>query len=294
RHQGLLRRPLRPVDPAAAGDVGGRGAGVDPAGDGAPARRRRPRPGLSPLAPPAGAGRHRRRPGPRGGGARRAEGGTRLSSATRFDPDALASLESERDFLLRSIADLETERAAGNLDDERYQALKDDYTARAAAVLRSIEEGHDARPPAPPVPKKRKLLTGGAVLAFVVVAGRRPPGQTITGNAQSGSATSGAGGALPVDDAARRAALERQVKEHPDDASAHLVFARYLLEKGEATEAVREYVATARLDPKNAEANAYAGWVSFVAAQSANADPKTAAELTDRALDRLNLAVAAN
>lgn len=223
-----------------------------------------------------------------------------MSPTTQFDPDALASLESERDFLLRSIADLETERAAGNLDDERYQALKDDYTARAAAVLRSIEEGRDARPVAPPVTKKKKLITGGAVLAFVVLAalaltaavGRRHPGQTITGNAQSSAAESSPNG--EQSDAARRAALERQVKDHPDDAAAHLVFARYLLEKGEATEAVKEYVATARLDPKNAEANAYAGWVSFLAAQSAAADPKTAAELTDRALDRLNLAVAAN
>jgi uncharacterized protein (TIGR02996 family) len=223
-----------------------------------------------------------------------------MSPTTQFDPDALASLESERDFLLRSIADLETERAAGNLDDERYQALKDDYTARAAAVLRSIEEGRDARPVAPPVTKKKKLITGGAVLAFVVLAalaltaavGRRHPGQTITGNAQSSAAESSPNG--EQSDAARRAALERQVKDHPDDAAAHLVFARYLLEKGEATEAVKEYVATARLDPKNAEANAYAGWVSFLAAQSAAADPKTAAELTDRALTRLDAAVAAN
>jgi uncharacterized protein (TIGR02996 family) len=216
-----------------------------------------------------------------------------VSPTTQFDPDALASLESERDFLLRSIADLETERTAGNLDEERYQALKDDYTARAAAVLRSIEEGRDARPAPAPAPKKRKLLTGGAVLAFVVVAalalaaaaGKRHDGQTITGNAQSSANDT---------DAARRAALERQVKEHPDDATAHLVFARYLLEKGEATEAVKEYVATARLDPKNAEANAYAGWVSFLAAQSANADAKTAAELMNRALARLDAAVAAD
>jgi uncharacterized protein (TIGR02996 family) len=210
-----------------------------------------------------------------------------VSPSTRFDPDALASLESERDFLLRSIADLETERETGNLDDDRYRALKDDYTARAAAVLRSIEKGRDARPAPPPVGRRRKVLTGGAIVAFVVVAalalaaaaGKRHDGQTITGNAQS--------------DTARRAALEGQVKDHPDDPTAHLVYARYLLEKGEPTDAVKEYVATAKLDPKNAEANAYAGWVSFLAAQSANADPKTAAELTDRALARLDAAVAA-
>ncbi len=226
-----------------------------------------------------------------------------MSPSTRFNPDALASLESERDFLLRSIADLETERDAGNLDEERYRALRDDYTARAAAVLRSIEEGRDAVPPPAPVPRKRKLFTGGAVLAFIVVtglllnaaAGKRHDGQTITGNAQSGGAQSSDStpSSGPEADQARREGLERQVREHPDDPAAHLVYARYLLEVGELTEAVKEYVATARLDPKNAEANAYAGWVSFVAAQSENADPETAAELTDRALVRLDAAVAA-
>ncbi|HEV7862835.1 MAG TPA: tetratricopeptide repeat protein [Acidimicrobiia bacterium] len=225
-----------------------------------------------------------------------------MSPSTRFDPDALASLESERDFLLRSISDLDAERAAGNLDDERYQALKDDYTARAAAVLRSIEEGRDARPTPPPAPRKRKLLTGGGVLAFVLVAalalaaaaGKRHDGQTISGNAQSGGGAPSSGGAAPGSEAAdpaRRAALERQVKEHPDDAAAHLVYARYLLEAGEPTEAVKEYVTSAKIDPKNPEANAYAGWVLFLAAQSANADPATATELIDRALTRLDAAV---
>ena len=215
-----------------------------------------------------------------------------MSPPTRFDPDAVASLESERDFLLRSIADLETEREAGNLDEARYRALKDDYTARAAAVLRSLEEGQDAAPAPAPVPRKRKLLTGGAILAFVIVAalalaaatGERREGQTVTGNAQSGDTPSGE---------ARRAALERQVAEHPDDPAAHLILARHLLETGELTQAVKEYVATARLDPTNAEANAYAGWVTFLAAQSENAEPKTAADLTDRALTRLDAAVAA-
>lgn len=214
-----------------------------------------------------------------------------MTASTRFDPDRLASLESERDFLLRSIADLEAEREAGNLDDERYRALRDDYTARAAAVLRSIEEGPAALPAPVPVPRRRKLLTGGGVLVFLLVAslalaaalGSRRDGDTITGNAQTGSADAGD----------RRAALERQVEEHPDDPAAHLEYARFLLEAGEATAAVRAYVTAARLDPRNAEAHAYAGWVSFLAAQSANADPNTAAELVDRALIRLDTAVSA-
>jgi uncharacterized protein (TIGR02996 family) len=202
------------------------------------------------------------------------------------NPDALASLESERDFLLRSIKDLESEREAGNLDDDRYQALKDDYTARAAAVLRSIEEGRDAVAARPPVPRKRKLLTGGAVLAFVLVAalalaaaaGKRHDGQTVTGNAQSGDT--------------RKAALEQQVKDHPDDPTAHLVYARYLLEVQDWPEAVKQYLTAAKLDPKNPEANAYAGWMLFQVAT--NAQPTTKGELTSGALDRLDAAVAAS
>jgi cytochrome c-type biogenesis protein CcmH/NrfG len=202
------------------------------------------------------------------------------------NPDALASLESERDFLLRSLKDLESEREAGNLDDDRYQALKDDYTARAAAVLRSIEEGRDAVAARPPVGKKRKLLTGGAVLAFVLVAalalaaaaGKRHDGQTVTGNAQSGDT--------------RRAALEQQAKDHPDDPTAHLVYARYLLEVQDWTEAVKQYLTAAKLDPKNPEANAYAGWMLFQVAT--NAEPTQKGELTSGALDRLDAAVAAS
>lgn len=215
-----------------------------------------------------------------------------MSSSTRFDPDALASLESERDFLLRSIKDLESEREAGNLDDERYQTLKDDYTARAAAVLRSIEEGREAAvEAAPPVPRTRKLLTGGAVLAFVLVAalamaaalGNRRDGQTVTGNAQSG-------GAPTAEE--RRAALERQVQANPDDPAAHLVYARFLLETQNWTEAVKQYLMAAKLDPKNPEASAYAGWMLFNV--STNADPKTKAELMTGALQRLDDAVAAS
>ena len=227
-----------------------------------------------------------------------------MSPSTRFDPDALASLESERDFLLRSIADLETEREAGNLDDDRYHALKDDYTARAAAVLRSIEGSREVAPAAAPVPRKRRLLTGGAVLVFVVVAalalaagtGKRREGQTVTGNAQ-GAAQSDE---IPV--AQRKAALERQIAEHPDDPAAHLVYARFLIETSNPNgggawpppDAVKSYLKAAQLDPRNPEANAYAGWTLFLATQNSEADPKTTGELVDRALVRLDAAVAAN
>ena len=48
-------------------------------------------------------------------------------------------LEEERDFLLRSLDDLDAEHDAGDLEDDDYRELKADYTARAAAVIRRLE-----------------------------------------------------------------------------------------------------------------------------------------------------------
>ncbi len=50
------------------------------------------------------------------------------------------SLEEDRAYLLRSLDDLEREHDAGDLDDADYLVLKEDYTARAAEVLRALGE----------------------------------------------------------------------------------------------------------------------------------------------------------
>jgi tetratricopeptide (TPR) repeat protein len=112
-------------------------------------------------------------------------------ASTALDPDTLAALEEQRDFLLHSLDDLEREHEAGDVDDHDYQALKDDYTARAARVIRSIE-AHEARVAAarPPRSRLRLVLVGGAVVAFALVtgvlvaqaAGRRDPGDGLTGD----------------------------------------------------------------------------------------------------------------
>ena len=62
-----------------------------------------------------------------------------MSPSRPLDPDALVALEEQRDFLLRSIEDLDRELAAGDLDADDHRTLRDDYTARAAALIRSID-----------------------------------------------------------------------------------------------------------------------------------------------------------
>jgi tetratricopeptide (TPR) repeat protein len=102
-----------------------------------------------------------------------------------------AALEEQRDFLLRSLDDLERERLAGDVDEHDYAALKDDYTARAAAVIRAIEVRRD---PVAPRPSGRRWARSVAWAAGVVVfavlagvlvaqsAGRRDPGGFATGD----------------------------------------------------------------------------------------------------------------
>jgi tetratricopeptide (TPR) repeat protein len=82
-------------------------------------------------------------------------------------------LEEQRDFLLRSLEDLEREHASGDVDEHDYAALKDDYTARAAAVLRAIEAGRRAERAAGRRPRTspRTVLVATGVVAFAALAG---------------------------------------------------------------------------------------------------------------------------
>lgn len=105
------------------------------------------------------------------------------------DPDRLAELEEERRFLLRSLADLEREHAAGDVDEVDYAELRDGYTVRAAATLREIEAGRSVLPVKRSVDWRRRIavLVGALVLIGVVgwalaaTNAQRLPGQTATG-----------------------------------------------------------------------------------------------------------------
>lgn len=201
---------------------------------------------------------------------------------TAFDPDELAMLEEERDFLLRSLDDLERERDEGNIEPHDYERLHDDYTARAASVIRSIRDGVEARARAPSSSPRRKLVVAGAVAAFAAVAalllggalGERLPGQTVTGNQQlapAGDATD-AESTPPAD----LEALATAVDQNPDDPAARIAYADALLQAGQAADALRQYDAAAALDPDDGRVRATAAFVVFQAG------------LVDEALARLD------
>ena len=101
----------------------------------------------------------------------------------------MSALHDERDFLLRSLDDLEAERAAGAIDDETYATLHADYTARAAAVLRAIErgeeevavEGQRLRPPLQFFPARLALVAfegkGGDIAGLAGWQAQHPPSE---------------------------------------------------------------------------------------------------------------------
>jgi tetratricopeptide (TPR) repeat protein len=164
----------------------------------------------------------------------------------RLDPGALAALEDQRDFLLASIEDLERELAAGDVDEHDYLALKDDYTARAAAVLRSIEAGRRRAARGSPRPSRARTVAAIAgVLAFSVLAGllvaqaagRRDAGDTLTGGTRQ-SVTE------KLNEAGRRGA------------------------EGDLQGAIGLYDEVLEVDPANAEALTYQGWLLTLSGES--------------------------
>lgn len=190
--------------------------------------------------------------------------------------DDRAALEVEKDFLLAALDDLDAAVAEGDLDPGDYERLRDGYTARAAAVARSLHDGGGHPPAPPPAPRWRKGLAIVVVGAFAVGAGllltrtmgQRLPGQTVTGNAQSG---------LP----GLIRGLEQRVKDNPVDPVAHRDLAQARLQNRDLLGALKEFDAAARLDPGDAESLAYGGWIVFQAG------------LTDEARRRLDQAIAA-
>ncbi len=172
------------------------------------------------------------------------------------DLDALAAREEERAFLLRSLEDLEREYAAGDLDEDDYRTLRDDYTRRAADLLRAIETGRAALPTPRPRNRLRTVAIAVTVVALAVVAGvavSRSSGERLSGDSATGD----------IRDSSVR--LLQQAQD--------------LFAQGRLLDAIKTFDQVLAVDPDNAEALAYRGWALFQAGTAGqNAELLAAAE----------------
>lgn len=226
--------------------------------------------------------------GSRGGGDR--SGGASRSAApsapsptrAQVDPDALAALEEERDFLLRSLEDLEREHDAGDVEEDDYVALKDDYTARAAHAIRAIEQRNVAVAAARR-PRDWRRTVGVLALVGVVAfgtgwfvfrdAGTRAPGQGLTGDARQDSANY-------VLQAQALTGQANTALQAGDTAKALTTF----------QSAVDTYSKALELSPANVQALTYRAWVLHSMALQSPTDRAT--QLDGEALRGLDEAIA--
>lgn len=184
-----------------------------------------------------------------------------------MNPDQLAELEDERRFLLQSLRDLEAERAAGDVERDDYETLRDGYTKRAADVLRGIDEGQAALPA-----KRRRWSRTVAVLVVVIavavgvgVVAARSSGERTTGDEMTGGIPGRA------------------------DTATLLARARSLLGQDPLL-AQDAYEQVLDRDPENPEALTYSGWLLYFASAGANDDLRATA--VDAAQGQLARAVA--
>lgn len=146
--------------------------------------------------------------------------------------------ESERSFLERSLADLELEHDAGDLDDADYSDLKSRYEAKllrsgAATVVPGSRSRHQNG-----MGWGRWVVTAvvvlvvgvGGGLAVANIAGARKPGETITGTV-------------------------------PTTSAQQLAEAATLAGRGQVLDALKLYDAVLAENPKDVRALTYKGWL---------------------------------
>lgn len=174
-----------------------------------------------------------------------------------------AELEEEREALLKRLRDLDEEFAAGGLDETDYRNLRDDYTARAADVLRQLSAGAEAgvtdtAAPASDDHPRRKVVgaagTGGT-------SGRRASrGKSLVALALLAVVAAGAGFSL-AGSSGERGANDEATGSLPEGSIDRITKAQLLVSDGKILEAVRVYDDLLRDDPENPVALAQRGWL---------------------------------
>jgi tetratricopeptide (TPR) repeat protein len=166
-----------------------------------------------------------------------------------------ADLVEEREFLLQSIRDLDAEFGAGDLDADDYRTLRDDYTARAAAVLRRLDGSNDS------ITADRTAPFGANVASSTLPRPKATPrGRAVAAAAVLALVSAGAGYAVATS-AGERLATDEASGNIVEGSTDRITKAQLLVSEGRILEAVRVYDDLLREDPENPVALAQRGWL---------------------------------
>ena len=163
-------------------------------------------------------------------------------------------LRDEQQFLLRSLRDLDNERAAGDIDDADYAALRDGYISRTAAITRELNGAGASEA----ISRNwvRRILVVGCVIAAGAGAGiwvASQSGQRLPGESSSGAIEQSSSGILST---------ARQ------------------LNFSDPGKAIELYTQVLKLEPDNAEALTYRSWILALTARAATGSVKQLALVT--------------
>ena len=164
-------------------------------------------------------------------------------------------LRDEQQFLLNSLRDLEKERAAGDIDDNDYAALRDGYIARAAAITREID-GIDEE-----IVNESHSWAYRFGMALIVIAlaigagvlvaqssGQRLPGESATGGIEQ--------------------------------STANILATARQLNFSDPSTSIQLYTQVLKVEPDNVEALTYRSWLLALTAREAEASVKQLALAT--------------
>jgi tetratricopeptide (TPR) repeat protein len=200
--------------------------------------------------------------------------------------DKARELQERRDFLLRSIDDLEREHDAGDLTDADFNLLHRDYSRRAADVLKELDSVGVPEPAEAPselqvaIARKARLLRVFAwvgIVAFAVlsgfavasIAGLRTGKDSLTGSVKAAGANT------------TSAKVEQLVRTGREKMATDPVTA------------IKSFDEAVALDPTQVEALTYGGWLLRLVSRSATDDSQRA-ELLKGAIERLDRAIDAD
>lgn len=165
--------------------------------------------------------------------------------------DHLAQLKEQRDFLLNSLRDLESELNHGDIDDQDFESLRKDYVSRAAAVIKQIEnlnsESQSANTNLAPEKRNltRTLVTVSIVVLVAVAAGwfvAQQSGQRLAGDSLAGSI---------------------------EDSTATILSRARATNFVDPKAAIELYTQVLEVDPDNVEALTYRAWLLVLISRSA-------------------------
>lgn len=159
-----------------------------------------------------------------------------------------AALERERDFLFVSLADLEAEHAAGNLEEADYMELRSHYVARAAGSIRALQAAA-----AETGATGRRSESGSR--------SERPWRRVVLWVLGIGLAATVAGVTL-ADFSGSRGATDQLTGGIRESVRSRLFDAREAMGEQDLDRAIAIYDDVLTDEPSNAEALAYRGWLT--------------------------------